>query len=43
LLCFAIRLQLINRNIAATEEDGGEKINQLLTEIRAAYVMPEDF
>jgi len=43
LLGFAIRLQIINRNIMATEEDGKARLNKLLDDMRSAYVMPETF
>lgn len=43
LLGFAIRLQIINRNISATEDGGKERLTNLLSDMRLAYVMPESF
>ena len=43
LLAFAIRLQIINRNIVNTEEEGKRQLLSLLENIREGYEMPENF
>jgi hypothetical protein len=43
LLAFVIRLQIINRNIENTEQEGKEQLKQLLKNIRSGYDMPEQF
>ena len=43
LLAFAIRLQIINRNIVTTEEAGRERLKQLQLSIVEDYKMPETF
>jgi hypothetical protein len=43
LLGFAIRLQIINRNIINTEEEGKRQLLSLLENIRQGYEMPENF
>ena len=41
LLAFAIRLQLINRNLTAPEEIGNRRLNDLVASIRKEYHIPE--
>ena len=43
LLAFAIKLQIINRNIEDKEEDGKMRLQQLQENIKEAYKMPETF
>ncbi len=43
LLGFAIRLQLINRNLTDTEEPGTRRLNELLTGVMNDYQLPENF
>lgn len=43
LLAFAIRLQLINRNLTAPEELGNQRLNDLVAGIRKDYRIPESF
>lgn len=43
LLAFTIRLQIINRNIENTEQEGKEQLKELLNNIREGYDMPEQF
>jgi hypothetical protein len=43
LLAFTIRLQIINRNIENTEQEGKEQLKGLLNNIREGYDMPEQF
>lgn len=43
LLAYAIRLQIINRNIVTTEEDGKRRLMELLHNIREGYRMPKTF
>ena len=41
LLAFAIRLQLINRNLTAPEELGNQRLRELVAGIRKEYHLPE--
>lgn len=41
LLAFAIRLQLINRKLTATEELGSQRLTDLVASIRKEYQIPE--
>lgn len=43
LLGFAIRLQMINRNIINTEVQGKKQLMDLLSNIRGGYKMPQNF
>ncbi len=43
LLGFAIRLQIINRNIITTEVQGKKQLMKLLSNIREGYEMPQSF
>lgn len=43
LLAFAIRLDIINRNIIDTEEGGRERLKNLMLGMRKDYTMPETF
>ena len=43
LLAFAIRLQLINRNLTDTEEIGSQRLNELISGIMSEYQLPEYF
>jgi hypothetical protein len=43
LIAFAIRLQLIDRNLRTTEDDGRKQLKNLLKNIRGGYEMPTTF
>jgi hypothetical protein len=43
LLAFAIRLQLINRNLTDTEEPGSQRLNELLEGVMSNYQLPDYF
>ena len=43
LLAFVIKLQIINRNIVDTEEEGRKRLEQLQKTIKKEYEMPETF
>lgn len=43
LLGFAIRLQIINRNIESTEERGKNRLKRILNDIRSNYEVPTAF
>ena len=43
LMAFAVRLQIIDRNIRTTEGKGKERLNKLMTDIQEGYQLPETF
>jgi hypothetical protein len=43
LLAFAVKLQIVNRNIITTEKKGKERLNELLSDIKEGYALPEMF
>jgi hypothetical protein len=43
ILGFAIRLQLINRNLTDTEEPGSQRLNELLEGVMHDYQLPDNF
>lgn len=43
LLAFAIRLQIIHRNIVSTEEKGKQRLDEILKGIKEDYSLPETF
>ena len=43
LVAFAVKLQIVNRNIITKEDKGKEKLNELLSDIKEGYALPEMF
>jgi hypothetical protein len=43
LLAFAVKLQIVNRNIITKEDKGKERLKELLSDIKEGYALPEMF